>query len=131
MNTKLYNNEVSDEYGPVETIGLLNAVFTYIGQRMLDIYYLFNNNNMVHRNEDLFKKLVMDMKDYHIIFYMLGKMKGIHKNKPLTILEMRKFLKYSVSANDVWKLYNTLKTFEKTENVLKNYNSKLNDLFQK
>jgi hypothetical protein len=129
MNTKVYNNQTSQEYGSVETIGLLNAVFTYIGQRMLDIYYTFNTNTMIHKNEDIFKRVFIDTKEYAIIFYTLGKMKGIHKNRQLTITEMRKYLKYSMSANDVWKLFNILREFEVKETILKEYPTKIVHLF--
>jgi hypothetical protein len=129
MNTKVYNNQVSEEYGSVDTIGLVNAVFTYIGQRMLDIYYTFNTNTMNHKNEDIFKRIFMDTKEYAIIFYTLGKMKGIHKNKQLTINEIKKFLKYNMSANDVWKLGNVIRDFEKKETLLREYPTKIVHLF--
>ena len=96
---------------------------------MLDIYYKFNNNNMIHKNEEIFKNLFIDNKEYNIIFYTLGKMKGIHKNRQITINEMRKFLKYNMSANDVWKLGNTIKKFESTENILMTYPVKIVNLF--
>ena len=128
-DNKIYKNQGNNEFGSVETVGLLNSVFTYIGQRMLDIYYKFNNNNMIHKNEEIFKNLFIDNKEYNIIFYTLGKMKGIHKNRQITINEMRKFLKYNMSANDVWKLGNTIKKFESTENILMTYPVKIVNLF--
>jgi len=127
MNCVVYDTNIV--YGQVETIGLLNAVFTYIGQRMLDIYYYFNNNNMVHKNEDIFKRVFMDSKEYNIIFYTLGKMKGIHKNRQLTINEMRKFLKYNMNASDVYKLGMNIKLFEENEKLLKESNLKLVNIF--
>ena len=45
----------------------MSCVFTYVGQRMLDIYYKFNNNKMVHRNEEEFKKLFVDNRNYSLI----------------------------------------------------------------
>jgi len=132
MDCKVYNTEnteITSVYGSVETIGLLNAVFTFIGQRMLDIYYYFNNNNMTHKQEDTFKRLFMDKKDYHIIFYILGKMKGIHKNRQLTINEMRKFLKYNVCAGDIYKLGLNIRLFEKNEKLLKESNLKIINIF--
>ena len=129
MNYKIYKNQGNNEFGSVETIGLLNAVITYIGQRMLDIYYKFNNNSMIHKNEEIFKNLFIDNKEYNIIFYTLGKMKGIHKNRQVTINEMRKFLKYNMSASDVWKLGNTIKKFELNENILMTYPVKIVNLF--
>jgi len=122
MNRKVFSDQI-------ETIGLVNAVFKYIGQRMLDIYYTFNNNKMLHKNEDNFKRLFIDNKEYNIIFYTLGKMKGIHKNKQLTINEMLKFLKYNMSANDVWKLGNVIKEFELKEKLLKPYYTKIMNVF--
>jgi len=99
----------------IETVGLLSNFFSYIGQRLLDIYYKFNNNNMVHRNESLFKKIFMEDKKYPIIFYTLGRMKGIHKNKQLNIIEMKKLLKYYTHASDVWKISNEISKFEVEE----------------
>jgi hypothetical protein len=45
-------------------------------------------------------------------------MKGIHKNKPLNINEMKKLLKYKLVANDIWKVFNELLVFEETENLI-------------
>jgi len=126
---KVYDIKTSEEFDSVETVGLLNAVITYIGQRMLDIYYTFNNNNMMHKKEDEFKRLFMDNHVYNIIFYTLGKMKGIHKNKQLTINEMRKFLKYYMNATDVWKLGNCIREFETKEKMLKESPLKIVKLF--
>jgi hypothetical protein len=109
-----YNNDST-----VETIGLVTSVFTYVGQRMLDIYFKFNNNNMVHRNEELFKKLFMDEKKYQLIFFNLGNMKGIHKNKPIDLNEMRKFLKYKMDATNLWKLGNEIRLFESEQKMFK------------
>jgi hypothetical protein len=126
---KVYNDKESEEFGSVETVGLLNAVITYIGQRMLDIYYTFNNNNMMHKKEDEFKRLFMDNHEYNIIFYTLGKMKGIHKNRQLTLNEMRKFLKYYMNATDIWKLGNCIREFESNEELLKESPLKIVKLF--
>lgn len=126
---KVFSEQPSEEFGSVETVGLLNAVITYIGQRMLDIYYTFNNNNMLHKNEDEFRRLFMDNHEYNIIFYTLGKMKGIHKNRQLTLNEMRKFLKYYMNATDVWKLGNCIRVFESNEVLLKESPLKIVKLF--
>ena len=99
----------------IETVGLLSNYFSYIAQRLLDIYYKFNNNNMVHRNEDLFKQIFMENKKYPIIFYALGKMKGIHKYKQIDIIEIKKLLKYHIIASDIWKLSNEINTFQNEE----------------
>jgi hypothetical protein len=96
---------------------------------MLDIYYKFNNNKMVHREEVLFKKLFLDNKKYYTVFHILGMMKGIHKNKPLNILEMKKLLKYKLVASDVWKLFGELLMFEETENVISPWTNLLIKLF--
>ena len=56
-------------------------------------------------------------------------MKGIHKNRQITINEMRKFLKYNMSASDVWKLGNVIKKFEEKENILIKYPVKIVNLF--
>ena len=112
-NDKVVYTKIDDSN--IEVVGLVTNFFTHIGQRLLDIYYKFNNNNMIHRNEELFKKVFMEEKKYPIIFYTLGKMKGIHKNKQININEMRKFLKYHMIASDVWKLGNEIMKFELTE----------------
>jgi len=112
-NNKVVFIKVDDNN--IEVVGLVTNFFTHIGQRLLDIYYKFNNNNMVHRNEELFKKVFMEEKKYPFIFYTLGKMKGIHKNKQININEMRKFLKYQMIATDVWKLGNEITKFEIAE----------------
>ena len=70
---------------------------------------------MVHRNESLFKKIFMEDKKYPIIFYTLGRMKVIHKNKQLNIIEMKKFLKYYTHTSDVWKISNEISKFEVEE----------------
>jgi hypothetical protein len=112
-NDKVVYTKIDDNN--IEVVGLVTNFFTHIGQRLLDIYYKFNNNNMIHRNEELFKKVFMEEKKYPIIFYTLGKMKGIHKNKQININEMRKFLKYHMIASDVWKLGNEIMKFEIAE----------------
>jgi len=99
----------------IEVIGLVSAFFTHTSQRLLDIYYKFNNNNMVHRNEELFKKIFMDEKKYPLIFYTLGKMKGIHMNKQINLNEMRKMLKYNMTTSDIWKLSNEIIKLESVE----------------
>jgi len=99
----------------IETVGLLSNFFSYIAQRLLDIYYKFNNNKMVHRNEDLFKKIFMENKKYPIIFYVLGKMKGIHKFKQIDIIEIKKLLKYYIITSDIWKLSNEINKFQVEE----------------
>jgi hypothetical protein len=117
--TKLDDNNI-------ETIGLLSSFFTYVAQRLLDIYYAFNKNNMLHRNEEMFKKIFIEDKKYSIIFYTLGKMKGIHKHKQINVIEMRKFLKYHMIASDVWKLANEIIKFELQEvNVISTVSNKL------
>ena len=113
----------------IEIVGLMSCVFTYVGQRMLDIYYKFNNNKMVHRNEEEFKKLFVGNRNYSLIFHILGMMKGVHKFKPLNIAEMRKFLKYKVSAGDVWKLMQELTVFEETEKMLTPWTNPLIKMF--
>ena len=127
------NNKVvyttTDLGAEVESVGLMSCVFLYIGQRMLDIYYKFNNNKMVHREEVLFKKLFLDNKKYYTIFHILGMMKGIHKNKPLNILEMKKMLKYKLVASDIWKLFGELLMLEETENVISPWTNPLIKLF--
>jgi len=114
----------------IEAVGMLSCVFTYIGQRMLDIYYKFNNNNMIHRNEDKFKEL-FNTKKYYLIFHTLGVMKGIHKNKQLNIYEMKTLLKYKISPKDMWKLFNELISFEETENILTKWSNPLVKMFNK
>jgi len=113
----------------IEIVGLMSCVFTYVGQRMLDIYYKFNNNKMVHRNEEEFKKLFVDNRNYSLIFHTLGMMKGVHKFKPLNISEMRKFLKYKIPASDVWKLIQELSVFEETEKMLTPWTNPLIKMF--
>jgi hypothetical protein len=115
INNKVYKQLESGE--SIEVVGLVSCVFAYIGQRMLDIYYTFNNNSMVHRNEDKYKELFISKK-YYFIFHTLGMMKGIHKNKQLNINEMRTYLKYKITANDMWKLFHEIIIFEDTENIL-------------
>jgi hypothetical protein len=105
-------SKVSSTGENIELVGLVTYIFKFVGQRMLDIYYKFNNNNMVHRNEDLFRKSFLENKDYSLIFYTLGMMKGIHKNKQLNINEMRTFLKYKIVASDIWKLLHEIMLFE-------------------
>ena len=130
-----YNNtvyKVTDQGENVEIVGILACIFTYVGQRMLDIYYKFNNNNMVHRNEDIFKNLFItptENKNYIMIFHILGMMKGIHKNKPLNINEMRKFLKYRMSASDIWKLIHEISEFEEKEKLLTTWTNPLVKMF--
>ena len=85
-------SKVSSTGENIELVGLVTYIFKFVGQRMLDIYYKFNNNNMVHRNEDLFRKSFLENKDYSLIFYTLGMMKGIHKNKQLNIKSLQKTL---------------------------------------
>jgi hypothetical protein len=84
---------------------------------------------MMHKKEDEFKRLFMDNHEYNIIFYTLGKMKGIHKNRQITINEMRKFLKYYMNATDVWKLGNCIRDFESNEGLLKESPLKIVKLF--
>jgi hypothetical protein len=103
----------------VEIKGLMSCIFLYISQRLLDIYYNFNTNTMIHKQEELFKKLFQENNNkYYLIFHVLGMMKGIHKNKQLNILEMKKLIKYKLIASDVWKVFNEIKVFENTENIL-------------
>jgi len=102
----------------IESVGLLSSIFLYIGQRMLDVYYKFNSNTMVHRQEELFKKLFQENNKYYLIFHILGMMKGIHKNKPLNIFELKKMLKYKLVASDIWKLFRELMEFENSEKIL-------------
>jgi hypothetical protein len=52
-------------------------------------------------------------------------MKGIHKNRQLTLNEMRKFLKYYMNATDVWKLGNCIREFESKEELLKESSLKI------
>lgn len=112
----------------IELVGVVACVFVYIGQRMLDIYYTFNNNNMVHRNEDKYKEL-FNSKKYYLIFHTLGMMKGIHKNKPLNIHEMRTFLKYKITPTDMWKLFHEIIAFEDTENILSKWSNQMVKMF--
>jgi hypothetical protein len=114
-NNKMYIESESGD--SIELVGIVACVFTYVGQRMLDIYYTFNNNNMVHRNEDKFKEL-FNSKKYYLIFHTLGMMKGIHKNKQLDINVMRTFLKYKITATNMWKLFHEIRAFEDNENLL-------------
>ena len=114
-NNKIFKQLESGD--TIEIVGMVACIFTYIGQRMLDIYYTFNNNNMVHRNEDKFKEL-FNSKKYYFIFHTLGVMKGIHKNKQLNIHEMRTFLKYKITPIDMLRLFQELITFEDVENIL-------------
>ncbi len=109
----------------IDTIGLVSGVFTYIGQRMLDIYFKFNNNNMVHRNENEFKRVFVENKNYNLIFYTLGKMKGIHKQRQINLIEMKKFLKYKMVATDVWKLMQEIGDFEEKEKLINEWSNKL------
>jgi hypothetical protein len=112
----------------IELVGVVACVFTYIGQRMLDIYYTFNNNNMVHRNEDKFIEL-FNTKKYYLIFHTLGMMKGIHKNKQLDINVMRTFLKYKITPTDMWKLFHEIVAFEDNENILTKWSNSLVKMF--
>jgi len=64
-----------------------------------------------------------------MIFHILGMMKGIHKNKPLNINEMRKFLKYRMSANDIWKLIHEISEFEENEKLLTTWTNPLVKMF--
>jgi hypothetical protein len=115
----------------IEIVGMIACMFTYVGQRLLDIYYKFNNNNMIHRNEDLFKNLFLEdkTKKYIMIFHVLGMMKGIHKNKQLNINEMRKFLKYRLVATDIWKLIHEINDFENNEKLLTLWTNPLVKMF--
>jgi len=113
----------------IESVGLMSCIFTYISQRLLDIYYKFNTNTMVHKEEELFKKLFKQSNKYYLIFHILGMMKGIHKNKPLNINEMKKLLKYKLVANDVWKVFNELLVFEETENLILPWTNTLIKMF--
>jgi len=112
----------------IELVGMLACIFMYVGQRMLDIYYIFNNNNMVHRNEDKFKEL-FSSKKYYLIFHTLGMMKGVHKNKQLDINVMRTFLKYKLEATDMWKLLQEIIAFEENENLLNHWANPLVRMF--
>jgi hypothetical protein len=125
-NNKMF--KVLESGDSIELIGIVSCVFTYVGQRMLDIYYTFNNNNMIHRNEDKFKEL-FNSKKYYLIFHTLGMMKGIHKNKQLDINVMRTFLKYKITPTDMWKLFNEINTFEDTENVLSKWSNQIVKMF--
>jgi len=126
INNKVY--KVSETGDSIEVVGMVSCIFTYIGQRLLDIYYTFNNNNMVHRNEVKFKEL-FENKKYYLIFHTLGMMKGIHKNKQLNIIEMRTLLKYKIEPTDMWKLFNELVSFEETENLLSKWANPLVKMF--
>jgi hypothetical protein len=126
-NKKVYKTTELGE--DVEVVGLMSCIFLYISQRLLDIYYKFNNNNMVHREEELFKKLFMNDKKYYLIFHILGMMKGIHKNKPLNVFEMKKMLKFKLVASDIWKVFGELVIFEQTENILSPWTNPLVKLF--
>jgi len=110
-----YTTDIGED---VEIVGMLSCIFTYVSQRLLDVYYTFNNNRMEHKNADIFVKLFQGSNKYYLIFHILGMMKGIHKNKPLNIVEMKKLLKYKLVAGDIWKLFNELKMFEETESIL-------------
>ena len=113
----------------IDIIGMVSCIFTYVGQRMLDIYYKFNNNNMIHRNEELFRDLFSLNKDYGLIFYTLGMMKGIHKNKPLNLNEMKIFFKYKIVASDIWKLMHEILLFEEKEQLLTPWSNPLVKVF--
>jgi hypothetical protein len=113
----------------IDTIGLVSCMFTYVGQRLLDIYFKFNNNNMMHRNEELFDTTFRQNKTYSLIFYTLGKMKGIHKVKPININEVRKMLKYKMTATEVWKLSQEIRAFETDTKLLNAWTNKLVDYF--
>lgn len=127
------NNKVvykTTELGdPIEIKGLMSCIFLYVGQRLLDIYYKFNTNTMVHKQEELFKTLFMQNNKYYLIFHILGMMKGIHKNKQLNILEMKRLIKYKLIASDIWKVFNELLAFETNENILTQWVNPLVKLF--
>ena len=127
------NNKIvfkTTEFGEnVELVGMLSCIFTYISQRMLDVYYTFNNNKMEHKNEELFVKLFQNNHKYYLIFHILGMMKGIHKHTQINIIEMKKLLKYKLVASDIWKLFNELKMFEETENILAPWTNPLVKMF--
>jgi hypothetical protein len=134
----LYKNNMLNDYvsttnnkifkDSVELVGIVAHVFTYVGQRMLDIYYKFSNNNMVHRNEDKYMEL-FNSKKYYTIFHTLGMMKGIHKYKQLNINEMRTLLKYKIDTQDIWKLLHELVMFEETENLILGWSNPLVKMF--
>ena len=130
-NQKVYTIDTTNVELPVnvDSIGLLSCMFTYVGQRLLDIYFKFNNNNMVHRNEELFDTTFRQNKTYSLIFYTLGKMKGIHKVKPININEVRKMLKYKMTATEVWKLSQEIRAFETDTKLLNAWTNKLVDYF--
>jgi hypothetical protein len=115
----------------IESVGLMSCIFTYISQRLLDIYYKFNTNMMVHKDEELFKKLFQNSgsKKYYLIFHILGMMKGIHKNRQINIVEMKKLLKFKLVASDIWKVFNELMVFEETENLLSPWTNPLVKMF--
>jgi len=113
----------------VESVGITASIFLYVGQRLLDIYYKFNNNSMVHKQEELFKKLFQQDNKYYLIFHILGMMKGIHKNKQLNILEMKRLLKYKLVASDIWKVFNEILAFENNENILTPWGNLIVKLF--
>ena len=125
-NNKIY--KVINENENVEIVGMVSCIFTYIGQRMLDIYYTFNNNNMVHRNEAKYMEL-FNSKKYYSIFHTLGMMKGIHMNKQLNINEMRTLLKFKIDATNMWKLFNELIAFEEGEELLTKWSNPLVKMF--
>jgi hypothetical protein len=113
----------------VESVGITASIFLYVGQRLLDIYYKFNNNSMVHKQEELFKKLFQQDNKYYLIFHILGMMKGIHKNKQLNILEMKRLLKYKLVSSDIWKVFNEILAFENNENILTPWGNLIVKLF--
>ena len=122
--------KITDLGEQVEIKGLMACIFLYVGQRLLDIYYKFNTNTMVHKQKELFKTLFMQNNNkYYLIFHVLGMMKGIHKNKQLNILEMKKLLKYKLIACDIWKVFNELLDFETNENILTPWVNPLVKLF--
>lgn len=125
-NNKMFKESESGD--SIELVGMIACVFTYIGQRMLDIYYTFNNNNMVHRNEDKYKELFTSKK-YYLIFHTLGMMKGVHKNKQLDMYVMRTFLKYKITPTDMWKLFHEIVLFENNENLLSKWGNPLVKMF--
>jgi hypothetical protein len=84
---------------------------------------------MVHKQEELFKTLFMQNNKYYLIFHILGMMKGIHKNKQLNILEMKRLIKYKLIASDIWKVFNELLAFETNENILTQWVNPLVKLF--
>lgn len=122
--------KITDLGEEVEIKGLMACIFLYIGQRLLDIYYKFNTNTMVHKQEELFKTLFMQNNNkYYLIFHVLGMMKGIHKNKQLNILEMKRLIKYKLIASDIWKVFNELLEFETNENILTPWSNPLVKMF--